>query len=351
MADKAQFRVMRPLRGRPRRRPRVVAFYLHAATSTQKLLRAPARSSSPGTRDRVARRAAIGDWPARPASRCSTRRRRSGPGVAAAVPTVELATAMPTRTCAAGGGKGVGGILGFKNKAHAGGAQGGRLPEPATRATATWRSGIRAQHRKQDVACSDCHSLHGTPGPGSTIALKKPNPDGRALRDHRAPARVRDLHLVPPPDPLAAHQALAPPDHRRQGVLQQLPQPARRALQGDGQGRVDPAALHHLPRREARPVRLGSPAGRGELPDLPQLARLEPRAAARREGAQRLPGLPRRLAPPRHDLRRERRLEPAAQRRPTRGSSRAAASTATTTFTAATLPRCAASSSCDRRRT
>jgi DmsE family decaheme c-type cytochrome len=38
---------------------------------------------------------------------------------------------------------------------------------------AFWDSGA---HRKQDVACSDCHSLHGTPGPGSTIALKKPNP-------------------------------------------------------------------------------------------------------------------------------------------------------------------------------
>ncbi|HEY8250996.1 MAG TPA: DmsE family decaheme c-type cytochrome [Burkholderiales bacterium] len=75
---------------------------------------------------------------------------------------------------AAGGGKGVGGILGFNSKA---------LPaerkaavclscHQGDRHLAFWDSGA---HRKQDVACSNCHSLHGTPGPGSTIALKKPN--------------------------------------------------------------------------------------------------------------------------------------------------------------------------------
>lgn len=74
-----------------------------------------------------------------------------------------------------GGGKGVGGIIGFNNKSV-----------PAAKKTETclachqgnrhlafWESG---SHSKNDVACSDCHSLHTRPGPGATIALKKPNP-------------------------------------------------------------------------------------------------------------------------------------------------------------------------------
>ncbi len=75
----------------------------------------------------------------------------------------------------AGGGKGVAGIFGFGNKSipaeqksavcltcHAG-----------NRHLAFWASG---KHKKNDVSCNDCHSLHGKPGPGSTIALKHPNP-------------------------------------------------------------------------------------------------------------------------------------------------------------------------------
>jgi DmsE family decaheme c-type cytochrome len=76
---------------------------------------------------------------------------------------------------AAGGGKGVGGILGFDNKAHPAERKSGvcLTCHQSDRHLAFWDSG---QHRKQDVACNDCHSLHGTPGPGSTIALKSPNP-------------------------------------------------------------------------------------------------------------------------------------------------------------------------------
>ncbi len=75
----------------------------------------------------------------------------------------------------AGGGRGVGGIFSFSDKAvpadkkeavclgcHA-----------SNRHLAFWDSGA---HKKNDVACTDCHKLHETPGPGSTIALAKPNP-------------------------------------------------------------------------------------------------------------------------------------------------------------------------------
>ena len=50
--------------------------------------------------------------------------------------------------------------------------------------------------------------------------------------------------------------------------------------------------------REARPVRVLAPAGGRELPVVPQPARLLAHVPAEREGAQRLPGLPRLVPPP-----------------------------------------------------
>jgi DmsE family decaheme c-type cytochrome len=76
----------------------------------------------------------------------------------------------------AGGGRGAGGIFSFSNRSipaekkaavcltcHAG-----------NRHLAFWASG---RHAKNDVSCNNCHTLHGTPGPGSTIALKTSNPN------------------------------------------------------------------------------------------------------------------------------------------------------------------------------
>jgi DmsE family decaheme c-type cytochrome len=76
---------------------------------------------------------------------------------------------------AAGGGRGAGGILGFNNKAHSADRKAAvcLTCHQGNRHLAFWDAGA---HKKNDVACSDCHSLHGTPGPGSTIALKRPNP-------------------------------------------------------------------------------------------------------------------------------------------------------------------------------
>jgi DmsE family decaheme c-type cytochrome len=74
-----------------------------------------------------------------------------------------------------GGGRGVGGIVGFNNKAISADQKAGTCLSchQGNRHLAFWDSG---SHKKHDVACSDCHSLHGTPGPGATFALKKPNP-------------------------------------------------------------------------------------------------------------------------------------------------------------------------------
>jgi len=74
-----------------------------------------------------------------------------------------------------GGGKGVGGVLAFSDP---------KVPAEtkasvclgchgSDRHLAFWDSG---KHRKNDIACNSCHSLHGTPGAGSTIALRTPNP-------------------------------------------------------------------------------------------------------------------------------------------------------------------------------
>jgi len=74
-----------------------------------------------------------------------------------------------------GGGKGVGGIFGFNNKANSADKKAAVCLSchQSNRHLAFWDSGA---HRKQDVACTDCHSLHSKPGPGATIALRKPNP-------------------------------------------------------------------------------------------------------------------------------------------------------------------------------
>ena len=52
---------------------------------------------------------------------------------------------------------------------------------------------------------------------------------GRAVHDDRPPARLQALRRVPPRRARRDPQALAPPDHRRQGRLPGLPRPARRA--------------------------------------------------------------------------------------------------------------------------
>jgi len=74
-----------------------------------------------------------------------------------------------------GGGIGVGGVLGFRNKEIPAERKAAACLSchASNRHLAFWDSGA---HVKNDVICSDCHSLHGTPGPGSTIALNKPNP-------------------------------------------------------------------------------------------------------------------------------------------------------------------------------
>ena len=83
---------------------------------------------------------------------------------------------------------------------------------------------------------------------------------GQPLRDHRAAAAVRDLRHLPPADPLAAHQAVASPDHRRQGQVHRLPQPAWRAVQGYGQRRDDTRSFARLAtRRSAGPYVWGHP--------------------------------------------------------------------------------------------
>ena len=102
-------------------------------------------------------------------------------------------------------------------------------------------------------------------------------------------------------------QAVASPDHRRQDHLLQLPQPARGAFQGDAQLRDDPAALHHVPSGEARPVR--GDTCRSRRTASPAITRTGRTTTACSPSAECLPGLPRRLAAPGHDLRRKRRLE------------------------------------------
>jgi DmsE family decaheme c-type cytochrome len=75
----------------------------------------------------------------------------------------------------AGGGRGVGGVLGFSNKTISADRKAGVCLSchEGNRHLAFWDAG---KHRKNDVSCNNCHTLHGTPGKGSTIALVAPDP-------------------------------------------------------------------------------------------------------------------------------------------------------------------------------
>jgi hypothetical protein len=84
----------------------------------------------------------------------------------------------------------------------------------ADRHLAFWDSG---KHRKNDVACNNCHSVHGHPAAGATIALNKPNPTIAPYETYGAAAPVRNVHDVPQAGPLAAAEALAPSRSSRAG--------------------------------------------------------------------------------------------------------------------------------------
>ncbi len=74
-----------------------------------------------------------------------------------------------------GGRKGVGGIFGFNDPKVSADAKSSPCLSchGPDRNLTFWDSG---KHRKNDVSCNNCHSLHGTPGPGATIASVRPNP-------------------------------------------------------------------------------------------------------------------------------------------------------------------------------
>ena len=161
---------------------------------------------------------------------------------------------------------------------------------------AFWTSG---KHQLNEVTCSNCHSIHG----------KSLAPIHQQVRDHVPAQPGGHLRQLPPADPGRDDEAVASPDHRGQGPVQRLPQPARRDHAGDAEAADDQRPVLQLPRRQARSVRVQPPAGRGELRDLPQPARLGPRQAPERVGAQPVPGLPRLVAASGHDLRRGGRLQ------------------------------------------
>lgn len=90
-------------------------------------------------------------------------------------PDCQTCHANATEHAKAGGGRGVGGIFAFNNKAIPADKKAAVCLSchEGNRQLAFWDSG---KHKKNDVSCNNCHSLHGTPGLGSTIALKTSAP-------------------------------------------------------------------------------------------------------------------------------------------------------------------------------
>jgi DmsE family decaheme c-type cytochrome len=90
-------------------------------------------------------------------------------------PTCVTCHGDATEHVKAGGGKGVGGLTSFTSRSVPADTKSGvcLACHSGNRHLAFWDSGM---HRKNEVACSDCHALHGPPPAGMTVALKKPNP-------------------------------------------------------------------------------------------------------------------------------------------------------------------------------
>ncbi len=129
------------------------------------------------------------------------------------------------------------------------------------RQLAFWESG---KHALNDVACSNCHSIHGKQGNPTIAPFKttfRPNESEVCGTCHQD---IRSQTLKP----------FASPDRRRQGQVLRLPQSAWRDQPRDAAQRDGQRPVPELPRRQARTVRVLPPAGRGELHDLPQPARL-----------------------------------------------------------------------------
>ena len=158
-----------------------------------------------------------------------------------------------------------------------------------------------------------CHlratATTSTNSPGPADARRRPSRprSGPTRRTFAASAisRSATATLKPSHHPIIENKIKCSDCHNPHGAL--TPVMLRRR---DGQ----PAVLF-VPRRQARSLHVRAPVGGGELPVLPQPARVDLPAASERKGAEPLPGLPRRRAPPRNDLRRRSRRSNARRRR------------------------------------
>ena len=105
----------------------------------------------------------------------TTHAKKGHPRTPANVAGCETCHGDATAHMQAGGGKGVGNLRTFTKKVPAEERSGVCLScHSSNRHLAFWDAG---RHKKNDVACNDCHSLHGAPGPGAKIALVNPNPN------------------------------------------------------------------------------------------------------------------------------------------------------------------------------
>ena len=207
-------------------------------------------------------------WGASSSSRRATRRRRNacenchGPGKA---------------HVDAGGGKGKGGADHLREeRPHAGGEAERGVPLVPHQGRPHLLAGERAR-----VAGRGLHEL----------------PQGHGGRLPAAPARQgdrdRDLRQLPPPEAGPDDADLAHAAPRGQDDLHLVPQPARDGDARAPQGALAQRHLLHVPRREARPLPLESPAADRELRQLPRPARLQSREHAEDGQAAALPAVSR----------------------------------------------------------
>src|SRR5258706_6314439 len=182
------------------------------------------------------------------------------------------------------------------------------LPRTRQRARRGWGRPHRGRHaelRRRHAARGQERRLsrvpHGGPrGRGGRQHPRGPEagvpelpPDPRRQRQAAGPAvPVAAVHAVPPADPLGPDEALPPSHPRGEDGLHELPQPPRDPDRQADRRQLRQREVPGVPRREARALPVGAPAGARELPQLPRPARHVTRADAARPQTPAVPALP-----------------------------------------------------------
>ena len=150
---------------------------------------------------------------------------------------------------------------------------------------ALWEGSV---HDAKNLSCVTCHSVHAFKSEKAQLKTVREMDTCATCHRDKVAKIDRSGHM--------------PVREGKMAVLD-LPQPARLdQRQAAAQGGLGCGDVHLVPRRQARPVPVGTRADARRLHDLPRPARLVERAHAGHQAADPLPAVPRRDASSQHHL-------------------------------------------------